>query len=108
MHDRYDWPDNHRRPGEVLAAPNVVGDEMPAVRNQYDGKVYTSKRAIRASYQPSGNKDGMQLIEVGNDPARLRPKPKHKPDRRAIRQSLAKAEARFDRGERTRDELKFR
>lgn len=100
MHDKYAWPDNHRRPEEVLAAPNVIRDEMDAVQNQHDGKMYTSKRAMRASYRPSGNKEGIQLVEVGNDPARHRKFKKAKPDRKAIRTSLQKAQARFNNGER--------
>jgi hypothetical protein len=41
------------------------------------------------------------VTEVGNDPARLRkPKRKPKPDRKAIRDTIEKAEARFRRGER--------
>lgn len=103
MHDRYDWPDNHRRPDEVLSAPNVIRDDMPLIQNQHDGKFYDSKRAIRASYMPSGNKEGVRLIEVGNDPARLKKKEKPKPDHKGVRDSIAKAKAMLNRGEVSRE-----
>lgn len=103
MHDVYSWPDNHRMWNEVLCAPMVVRDNMDPVQNQHDGKIYDSKRAIRASYLPSGNKDGVRLIELGNDPARNKPKPKYKPDAKAIRTSMEKAQAKLNRGEVTRE-----
>lgn len=108
MHDKYAWPDNHAMPGERLAAPMVVRDEMPAIQGQHDGKIYTSKRALRASYMPSGNAEGKRYVEIGNDPARHKPKKRHKPDRKAIHDSVQKAKARFDRGERSCDAMKFK
>lgn len=102
MHDKNEWPGNHRRPFEALAAPQVVSDTMNAVQSQASGKIYDSKSELRKEYKQLG------MVEVGNDPARNRPKPKHKPDRKAINDAVQKAKARFDRGERTRDELKFR
>lgn len=107
MHDVHDWPGNHRRPEEAVCSPMVIRDDMPVIQGQHDGKWYDSKRAIRASYRPSGNAEGKYYTEVGNDPQRFKPKPKFKPDRKAIRDSLAKGEARFNRGERTSDRLKF-
>jgi hypothetical protein len=105
MHDVHDWPDNHRRPDEALAAPNVITDSMPHIQGQHDGKWYDSKRALRASYQPSGNRDGKYFVELGNDPSITNPKPraKPKPDRKGIRESIAKAEAKINRGEVTRE-----
>lgn len=102
MHDKYNWPGNHRRPDESLAAPQIVSDTMGAVQSQASGKIYDSKSELRKEYKQLG------MVEVGNDPARLRQKPKHKPDRKDIKDSLQKATARFKRGERTRDELKFK
>lgn len=103
MHDKYAWPDNHAKPGERLSAPMVIRDDMTPVQNQHDGKIYDSKRAIRASYLPSGNKDGVRLIELGNDPARNKPKPKYRPDSKAVRTSIEKAQAKLNRGEVTRE-----
>lgn len=54
-----------------------------------DGKHYTSKSQYRAVTKAHG------MIEVGNDPARLRPKPKPMPDKQArvdaVKRAVAKA-----------------
>jgi hypothetical protein len=70
----------------------VMSDTMDSVQSMVDGRFYTSKAKIRASYRAAG------VIEVGNDPARLRPKAKTKPDRKAIRQSIEKAFAQHASG----------
>lgn len=103
MHDVHDWPDNHRQPGEVLAAPNVVRDEMDPVQAQHDGKYYDSKRAIRASYEPSGNAEGKKYVEIGNDPARHKPFKRPPPDRKAIKDAVQRGAARLRNGEVTRE-----
>lgn len=103
MHGRDDWPDNHRRPEEVLSAPSVISDTMPALRGQHDGKVYDSKRALRASYLPSGNAEGKRYVEIGNDPARNRPFKRSAPDAKSIRDSIAKSQAKLARGEVTKE-----
>ncbi|ESZ37381.1 hypothetical protein [Mesorhizobium sp. L2C067A000] len=79
-----------------LSAPMVSTDTMPETQSMLDGKYYTSKSALRATYRHAG------VEEVGNDPARLRRKPKPKIDRKAIKDTVQKAKARFDRGERSR------
>jgi len=99
LHDKSDWPPNHARPGEVLVAPNVIRDEMPPIQGQHDGKIYDSKRAIRASYEPSGNAEGKKFVEIGNDPARLRPFKRQPPDKKGIRTSIEKARAKLSNGE---------
>lgn len=70
-----------------LPVPFLARDSMDPVQSQASGKMYDSKSALRAEYKALG------YIEVGNDPARLRPAPKPKPDRKAIRQALEKARA---------------
>lgn len=74
--------------------PMLALDTMPETRSMATGEVYTSKAALRSEYKSLG------MVEVGNDPARLRPRAKPKIDRAAIKSSLEKAEARFNRGER--------
>lgn len=100
-HDIHDWPDNHARPEERLATPSVVADTMPHIQGQHDGKWYDSKRALRASYAPSGNRDGKRFIEVGDDKSVTMPqqRKKPKPDRKGIRDALDRAEAKINRGE---------
>jgi hypothetical protein len=77
-----------------LATPMVISDTMDPVQHPCTGQYMTSKSAFRAETKAHG------CIEVGNDPARLRPRQKPRPDRKAIRDSLSKARARFNRGER--------
>lgn len=79
-----------------LSAPMINSDTMSEVQSMHDGKFYTSKSALRATYRAAG------LEEVGNDPARLRPRKRPKIDRRAIRTTVEKAAARFNRGERVK------
>lgn len=75
---------------------NIIRDELDKpVRSMADGKIYTSKAALRASYKASGNSQGTRYEEVGNDPARLRQPEKPKPDRKAITESIEKARARL-------------
>lgn len=68
-----------------LPLPFVVSDTMEPVQSMVDGRFYTSKAKMRASYRAAG------VVEVGNDPQRFKPKAKTKPDRTAIRQSVRKA-----------------
>lgn len=77
-----------------LPCPMVVSDAMPAVQSQADGKMYDSKSAIRAAYRDLG------VTEVGNDPARFRPRRKPKVDRSKIKDAVDRAKARVERGER--------
>ena len=89
-------PASHKR--ARLGAPMVISDEMPPTQSMLDGKYYTSKAALRATYRPSGNAEGARFVEVGNDPAMLRPRPKPGPDRKAIRDSVGRAFARSGLG----------
>lgn len=77
-----------------LPFPRIMSDVMEPVQSMLDGKMYDSKSALRATYRANG------CVEVGNDPSRLKPRQKVKPDRRQIKTTLDKAEARFNRGER--------
>lgn len=77
-----------------LPAPRLASDVMDPVQSQLDGKMYDSKAALRRTYRAAG------VVEVGNDPARLRPFVRPKVDRKEIKQTVEKAIARFSRGER--------
>lgn len=79
-----------------LPAPMIVRDEMKPVQSQATGKIYDSKSAIRREYKTLG------MEEIGNDPYRLKPRPRPKIDRQAIKRTVLKAEARFNRGERAK------
>lgn len=83
-------------PSTSIPLPYLATDGMSPVQSQLDGKMYDSKSALRATYKAAG------VVEVGNDPARLRPRQKKKVDRQAIKNTLERAEARHRRGERVR------
>lgn len=78
----------------LLPCPHIASDGMEPTQHMCDGKFYTSKAKFRAVTRAHG------CVEVGNDPARLRPHKKPRPDRRAIKDAVEKAVARFSRGER--------
>jgi len=65
--------------------PYTVSDVMQGAQSQLDGKMYDSKSQLRKTYRDAG------VIEVGNDPARLRKKERTKPDKQGIRDSIKKA-----------------
>ena len=91
------WPDNHVEPAPQrshLPAPSVISDTMDPVQSQATGEIHDSKASLRAEYRREG------VIEVGNDPARLKPKPRARTSRKAIKDTVEKAAARFNRGER--------
>lgn len=86
-----------------ISSPMVIMDTMPAVQSMVDGKMYDSKAALRATYKPTGNAEGKEYIEVGNDPARHKPFKRAKPDTAKNIEAIKKAHARFDRGERAKN-----
>lgn len=96
-HDIERWPHNclpgRNYAASDLPAPSVVSDTIEPTQSMVDGRYYTSKAAIRATYLPSGNKEGKRYVEVGNDSSVLNPKPhtKPKPDRQAIKAAVGKA-----------------
>lgn len=75
---RHDVPDAR----SDLPCPRIMSDSIE-ITSMVDGKTYTSKAALRASYREKG------YMEVGNE--ELKPPPKPEPDRKAIRESAAKA-----------------
>lgn len=89
-------PAHHARSSHGL--PALIGDEMPPTKNMVDGKMYTSKAAMRATYRPSGNAEGASFAEVGNDPAMFRRPSKPTPDRAAIKATVGRAFSRAGLG----------
>lgn len=65
---------------------------MEPVQSMLDGKLYDSKRALRATYKAAG------VTEVGGDPAAFRKGPKAKPDRQAIKAAVGRAFSRVGLG----------
>lgn len=62
--------DKNRAPPSLRhgAAPYVISDEMPETRHMADNRHYTSKRKFRDATRAAS------CLEVGNDPAILRPR----------------------------------
>ena len=84
-----------------MPTPMVISDTMDPTKSMADGKVYTSKSGIRATYKPSGNPNGYSYAEVGNDyEGKPLSRPDPKPDVSGIDDSILKALARYDNGER--------
>jgi hypothetical protein len=104
FHDIEAWPHNCMPEANWarsdLPAPRFIADSMPPTQSMVDGKFYTSKAALRATYKPSGNKDGKRYVEVGNDPSILNPKPfqKPRPKREEIKAAIGKAFSRVGLG----------
>jgi hypothetical protein len=77
-----------------LPGPMLIRDGIEPVQSMLDGKMYDSKRALRATYKAAG------VTEIGNDTRILDPKPKEKPkpDEAKIRASVEKAMSRAGLG----------
>lgn len=94
-YDKIDWskplpplPEKEYTPPKRadFACPMFNSDTMDPVEH-VDGKHYTSKSQYRAVTKAHG------YIEVGDDPARHKRTPPPKPDRKAIKEAVAKAAA---------------
>lgn len=94
-HELDRWPHNcmpeRNYAASDLPAPMLIQDSMEPTQSMVDGQYYTSKSALRATYKPSGNKEGVRFIELGGDPSITKPAPKPKPDRKAIKAAVGKA-----------------
>ena len=77
-----------------LPCPMIVADHMAPVQGMHDGRTYDSKSSLRASYRANG------LTHVATEPARHRPRPAPRTDRMAVKDTIERAAARFERGER--------
>ena len=74
-----------------LPCPHLVLDTIPPTVSQADGKEYTSKSALRATYRADGNPQGVNYIEVGNEDITKRELPE-RDDAKAI-EAIERAEA---------------
>jgi ribosomal protein S21 len=91
------WPSNclpERPQRSDFPAPMLIGDTIEqGVQSQIDGKIYSSKSALRRHYKQTGH------IEVGNDPQRHRRYERPKTNRKQIKESVEKAVAKLNRGD---------
>jgi hypothetical protein len=79
---------------DTIPVPYFISDTMEPTLHPLDQRHYTSKSTFERITREGGYET------VGNDPARLRPPPKPKADKQAIKNSVQKAMARFRNGER--------
>jgi hypothetical protein len=75
-----------------LPSPMIIGDAMDPVEHPCDGRFYDSKSGFRAVTRAN------DCIEIGNDPARFRRKPRVRPDRKGIREAIQRAANRIKNG----------
>lgn len=69
--------------------PMISGDSIGQhVQSAADGKWYDSKAALRATYMPSGNPQGIRYNEVGNEVQPIAPPPDRTAD---IAKTVARA-----------------
>lgn len=96
------WPEDcaDHFGARAAQAASVISDEMPPVRSGADGKLYTSKSAIRRSYKPSGNPQGIRFVELGNNHADGPGRPTQPDTSAAVHASLERALSRYSAGER--------
>ena len=65
-------------------APQVISDEMPALRHMADGKYYTSKHRFRAATRAAG------CVEIGNEKV-IGPRKPVQLDRRQRREDIRRS-----------------
>jgi hypothetical protein len=75
-----------------LPCPLVISDIMEPVQSQVSGKIYDTKSGLRAEYRATGH------IEKGND--KRPPWKMPRTSRAQVKETVKKAIARVDRGER--------
>lgn len=78
-----------------LPTPMIVHGFSEPVQSMADGKYYTTKRALEASYRASGNPQGKEYECIGDDPMPefKRPKADKASRKVAIEKAIADVEA---------------
>lgn len=91
-------PQNGKR--SKLSCPMLITDTIEPTQSMADGKFYTSKQALRGTYKASGNPQGVEYIELGNEQRPDIPKGGHsKIDDAQVKDIIARADAAVERGE---------
>jgi hypothetical protein len=94
-------PDQTRSQGRstTLAIPYFKRDTIELCQSQADGRWYDSLSALRATYKPSGNPQGEEYIELGNQEIRSEPEPRKKLEKAEVADIVDQAQAAIARGE---------
>lgn len=90
------YPTRPSAQSDAIPVPNFISDTCEPMQHPLDQRFYSSKSTFERITRECGYET------VGNDPARLRPRPKPKADRKAIKESVQKAVARYKAGERVK------
>lgn len=87
-------------PDAPACAPLVLTTDTldQPVKSMADGRYYSSKAGLRATYRPSGNPQGESYVEIGNETSAIASRPQRDP--KGIDDALHKALARYEAGER--------
>lgn len=78
-----------------LGAPMVIGSFPEPVQSMADGKWYSTKAGLAASHKASGNPQGVDYIELGNEEM---PWVEHKTDQADLRDDIRSAVADVNAG----------
>jgi len=78
-HSVESWPSacyvvDTRAKSDTIPVPFFISDTIEPLVSMADGRTYSSKAALRSTYRASGNPDGVNYVEVGNEPIREPPK----------------------------------
>lgn len=78
-----------------------TSDSTDPLRSMADGRMYTSKKAMRESYKAANNPRGVDFVEVGDDKEFISPTPRAPlaPKKEDFLVAVEKAEAAINRGE---------
>lgn len=78
-----------------LPCPYFISDTTEPLRSMADGKIYTSRAAMRQTYKAGGNPQGVEYQEVGDDKAYVQGIQQNipKPDRKAIKEAVERGKA---------------
>lgn len=108
MWGRNCMPEPNWNESDLPVCRNFISDNLEGIGGlnglqcQVSGKFFTSKKLMRDEYRARG------VIETGNDAKRLEPVKKPKPDRRAIKESVARAINAVENGARVENYVKQR
>lgn len=87
---RYGPPPTPNRARSDYPCPSLIRDFDEPVQSMADGRMHHSKASLAASHRASGNPQGIDYVELGNDNA---PFVEHVPDARKRRDDVAAAAA---------------
>lgn len=91
--------DPPRFPGQICMPRINTSDSTEPLLSMADGKMYTSKAAMRQSYRASGNPQGIEYTEIGDDKSYRRiAEKKRKPDPKVITDAVDRAFADLSNG----------